>query len=127
MSFYGYHGQGRLFVEASKETESFNLYVNGVKADVSGKGGVFSLDISAAAKDGVNTLQVSNILPLDLKDAVTVYIPYPEVLSGNGETGGIHPLAAKLVNDLIASDVAFGFPSAQLAVARNGRMVYENA
>lgn len=127
VSFYGYHGQGRLFVEVAEETESFNLYVNGVKADVSGKSGVFSVDISAAAKDGVNTLQVSNILPLGLKNAVTIHIPYPEVLPANGETGGIHPLAAKLVNDLIASDVAFGFPSAQLAVVRNGRMVYENA
>ena len=126
ISFYGYHGQGRIFLAVSEETESFSLYVNGVKAEPLGKG-IFSVDISAATKDGVNTLQVSNILPLGLKDAVTVYIPYPEVLPGEGETGGIHPLALKLVEDLIASDVAFGFPSAQLAVVRNGRMVYENA
>ena len=126
ISFYGYYGQGQIFLAVSEETESFSLYVNGVKAEPLGKG-IFSVDISAAAKDGVNTLQVSNILPLGLKDAVTVYIPYPEVLPGEGETGGIHPLALKLVEDLIASDVAFGFPSAQLAVVRNGRMVYENA
>ena len=85
------------------------------------------MDISEAAKDGINTLQINNILPLELENAVTVYIPYPEVLPGNGETGGIHPLALKLVEDLIVSDIAFGFPSAQLAVIRNGRMIYENA
>jgi len=97
------------------------------RAEPDGTGGIFSADISEAAKDGVNTLQISNILPLGLENAVTVYIPYPEVLPGNGETGGIHPLALKLVEDLIVSDIAFGFPSAQLAVVRNGRMIYENA
>ena len=127
ISFYGYHGQGQIFLDVSEETESFSLYVNGVKAEPDGTGGIFSADISEAAKDGVNTLQISNILPLGLENAVTVYIPYPEVLPGNGETGGIHPLALKLVEDLIVSDIAFGFPSAQLAVVRNGRMIYENA
>ena len=85
------------------------------------------MGISKAAKDGINTLQISNIIPLGLKNAVTVYIPYPEILPGNGESGGIHPLSLKLVEDLIVSDVTFGFPSAQLAVVRNGRMIYENA
>ena len=127
ISFQGYHGQGRLMLDVSEETESFNLYVNGVKADLYGMGGILSVDFSAVAADGINTLQISNILPLGLKKAVTVYIPYPEVLPGEGETGGIHPLAIKLVEDLIASDIAWGFPSAQLAVVRNGRTVYENA
>jgi len=127
ISFYGYHGQGQVFLDVSEETESFSLYVNGEKAEPDGKSGIFSADISGAAKDGINTIQISNILPLGLENAVTVYIPYPEVLPGNGETGGIHPLALKLVEDLIVSDIAFGFPSAQLAVVRNGRMIYENA
>ena len=127
ISFYGYHGQGEIFLNASEETESFSLYVNGVKAELYGMGGVLSADISEVAKDGINTLQISNILPLGLKNAVTVYIPYPEVLPGDGESGGIHPLAMKLAEDLIASDITFGFPSAQLAVVRNGRLVYENA
>ena len=127
ISFLGYHGQGQLMLEVSEETESFSLYVNGVKADLPGTGGVFSLDISGAAVDGINTLQVSNILPLGLENAVTVCIPYPEVLPGEGENGGIHPLALKLVEDLIASDVAWGFPGAQLSVVRNGRLVCEEA
>ena len=127
ISFRGYHGQGRLMLEVSEETESFSLYVNGVKAELYGMGGILSVDISEVAADGINTLQVSNIQPLGLTKAVTVYIPYPEVLPGEGETGGIHPLAMKLVEDLIVSDIAWGFPSAQLAVVRNGRTVYENA
>lgn len=127
LSFQGYHGQGFLVLDVSEKTESFTLYVNGVKADVKDAKGLAYLDISGVAKDGVNTVQLSNILPLDLDHAVTVYIPYPEVLPGNGETGGIHPLALKLVEDLIGSDVARGFPGAQLAIVRNGREIYQNA
>lgn len=127
ISFQGYHGQGFLVLSVSEETESFTLYVNGEKADTVKTKDLVYVDISEAAKDGVNTVQISNILPLNLKNAVTVYIPYPEVLPGNGESGGIHPQALKLVEDLIESDAAWGFPGAQLAVVRNGREIYQNA
>ena len=127
ISFRGYHGQGFLVLEVSEQTDAFTLYVNGVKADTGNAKGLVYVDISAAAKDGVNTLQISNILPLGLGNAVTVHIPYPEVLPGNGESGGIHPLALKLTEDLIAADAARGFPGAQLAIVRNGREVYQNA
>ena len=72
ISFQGYHGQGELFLQVSEEVESFCLYVNGVKADLYGMGGILHVDMAGAAKDGINTIQVSNILPLGLKDAVTV-------------------------------------------------------
>ena len=127
ISFQGYHGQGFLVLDVSEETESFTLYINGEKADTEKTKGLVYIDISEATKDGVNTVQISNILPLNLKNAVTVHIPYPEVLPGNGESGGIHPQALKLVEDLIESDVAWGFPGAQLAVVRNGREIYQNA
>ncbi|MBO7663087.1 MAG: serine hydrolase, partial [Clostridia bacterium] len=127
ISFQGYHGQGFLVLNVSEKTEAFTLYVNGVKADTGNAKGLVYIDISEAAKDGVNTVQISNILPLELDDAVTVHIPYPEVLPGNGESGGIHPLALKLVEDLIGSDVTWGFPGAQLGIVRNGREIYQNA
>ena len=127
ISFQAYHGQGFLILDVSEKTESFTLYVNGEKADTRDAKGLVYVDISEAAKDGVNTIQISNILPLELDNAVTVHIPYPEVLPGNGESGGIHPLALKLVVDLIGSDVAWGFPGAQLAIVRNGREIYQNA
>ena len=43
------------------------------------------------------------------------------------EEGGIRPETLALISDLITSDIDHGFPSAQLAVIRNGRLVYENA
>ena len=128
-SFMGYHGQGTVFVKVSKKTESFRMYVNGYPVnldDISG-GDTFSVDISTVARNGENTLQISNIKPSKISGAVDVYIPYPEVLEGTPEEEGISPLALSLISDLIESDIENGFTSAQLAVIRNGRMVYENA
>ncbi|MBQ6971114.1 MAG: serine hydrolase [Synergistaceae bacterium] len=40
---------------------------------------------------------------------------------------GIRPEALALISDIISSDVASGFPGAQLAIIRNGRLIYSNA
>lgn len=127
-SFQFFHGQGQLYLEVSPEVERFVLYVNGTKLDTGDvDGGIWEVDISRYALDGTNTLQISNILPLGLEKPVRVYIPYPVVLDGEGDLQGIRPEALQLLDDLVASDVAWGFPSAQLAVVRNGRLVYEKA
>lgn len=128
LSFQFWHGQGRLWLTVSGEVESFVLYINGQRFDTSGIGaGSWEVDFSGAVENGINTLQISNILPLGLKEAVTAYIPYPTVLEGQGDLEGIRPEALQLISDLIESDVGYGFPSAQMAVVKNGRLVYENA
>ena len=128
-SFAGYHGQGTLYIRISEEVDSFHMYLNGNPVDVNGLDpGIFwPIDISSYTRNGENTLQVSNISPSNLTDAVTVYIPYPEVLKGTPEEEGIHPEAFALISDLIETDIENGFTSAQLSVIRNGRLVYENA
>lgn len=128
-SFFGYHGQGKLYVRTSEKTESFRMYVNGQLVDTraAAAGKTISVDISSAALDGINTVQISNIRPTSLAGAVDLFVPYPEVLPGTPEEEGISPQAIALISDLIQSDVDNGFPSAQLAVVRNGRLVYENA
>ena len=128
-SFYGCHGQGALYVSVSGEVESFRMYVNEtpIATEQMSAGGTYKVDLSACALDGVNTLQVSNISPAGLQKAVSVAITYPEVLEGTLEEAGIAPQTMDLISDLIESDIANGFTSAQLAVVRNGRLVYENA
>ena len=128
LSFQFWHGQSTLWLSVSEEVESFVLYVNGVLCDTSAvRTGAWSVDISGVALDGVNTLQVSNILPLGLKEAVTVFVPYPEILSGGDSLGGIRPEALRLISDTVASDVEHGFPGAQLAVIRSGRLVCQKS
>ena len=127
-SFRFYHGQGSICLEVAEGVTGFNLYVNGAKFDTSGVGGgLWSADISGATVDGVNTLQVTNIVPQGIEKAVTVHIPYPVVLPGDAAAEGIDPEALRLIGDIIESDVAHGFTSAQLAVIRNGRLVVQQA
>ena len=127
--FDGYRGQGKLYVTVSDNAEAFDLFVNDRKADTSEiiPGGVYELDFSDAAKNGRNTVMVSSIEPLDLTGAVKINIPYPEVREGTPEDAGIRQEALDAVSDIISSDIEHGFTSAQLAVIRNGKLVYENS
>ena len=128
-SFFGYHGQGVIYLKSGEALKSLRLYVNGIRIDTAavGGGGVFSVDISSVSRDGENTIQVSNIVPFGLEKAVTVFIPYPEILPGELSEAGISPKALDMISRIIESDIKNGFSSAQLAVIRNGRLVYENA
>ena len=128
VSFQGYRGQGYMYVEVAENVTGFTLYVNGQEYDTSAmRNGLYRVDFANAARDGKNTIQVSNIRPFDAAGAVTVYIPYPVVLQGSIEDAGIRPETLQLISDIIQSDIDHGFSSAQLAIVRNGRLVYENA
>ena len=128
-SFYGCHGQGAIYVSVSGEVESFRMYVNNtpIATEQMEGGSTYKIDLTGCALDRMNTLQVTNISPAGLQKAVSVSITYPEVLEGTLEEAGIDPKTIGLISDLIESDIANGFTSAQLAVVRNGRLVYENA
>ena len=127
-SFSGAHGQGSLWLEVAEGVKGFTLYINGVKCDTGAvTPGIWHVDLSGAAVDGVNTLQLTNIDCTGDGKAVAVHIPYPEVLPADRGLEGIRPEAIKLIEDIIATDVAHGFTSAQLAIVRHGRLVYENA
>lgn len=128
-SFAGYEGQGKLYLELSGALDSCNMYINGRSVDMEGltSSSYWMIDFSSYAKNGENTIQVSNISPEDLAEAVNVYISYPEVIDGTPEEVGIHPETLSLISDIIEHDISNGFTSAQLAVIRNGKLVYENA
>ena len=50
--------------------------------------------------------------------------PVDEItLSGSG----IHEECLDLIGDIIENDITYGFTSAQLAIIKDGRLVYENA
>lgn len=127
--FQAYRGAGELYIRADSAVKEFQLYVNGKKADTSQiRGGfVYRVDLSEAVVNGRNTLQVSGITPSDIKGAVRVCIPYPTIREGSPAEAGIHPEAVALLELLIETDAAHGFPGSQLAVIRNGVLAYENA
>lgn len=129
MSFMFWHGQGRMWVKVSGNVRSFRAFVNGHELATSSlrPGGSYECDISEYTVNGINTLQVSNITPQGLKNAIEVFIPYPKILAGTPQEEGINPQSIALISDIISSDIAHGFPSAQLAIIRNGRLIYSQA
>ena len=125
-SFYGYTGQGEMFVRINKDLDSFDLYINSIRADLeeTHAGDIYRIDFAKTALNGRNSVQVSGIDPADIDDALTVYIPYPVVISGDLKDEGFHDECFDLISDLIESDINYGFPGAQLAIIRNGKLVY---
>ena len=126
-TFQHYSGQGTLYVVPEAGVASFALFVNNKPintAQMAG-GGVYAVDISGCTLNGDNTIQVSAVQPAG--KTVQVSIPYPVVIEGTPEQVGLDRDVLEALEQLIQSDVDNGFPSAQMAVIKNGRLVYQNA
>jgi len=127
-SFDGYKGQGVFYLTVDEKVESFDLFVNNVKVESRNmKNGVYEVDYSKVAVNGMNTVQVSNIKPSDLTEAITLNVPYPKVIDGNLREVGLSNESFKFIDEIIKADVSNGFASAQLAVIKDGKLVYQNA
>ena len=129
LAFTFYHGQGTATVTLSDECQSFSFYINGHKIDTKQlkAGGRYECDIAAYTRDGINTLQVSDIQPPDAANAVRIQIPYPVVKEGKLKESGISKDSLAVIDRIICSDIENGFTSAQLAIVKDGRLVYRNA
>lgn len=129
VSFQMYHGQGSVFLTPSVDCSGIKLYVNGKKISLPKMTGgqIYEVDISSRTQDGINTLQVSGLSADDEKSQLRVCIPYPTVMKGSLSDSGIPKDAMRLIDKLISADVENGFSSAQLAVVKDGRLVYEKS
>ena len=126
-TFVGYAGQGTLCVEPEAGVTGFNLFVNNrqINTAAMAAGGVWNVDISGQTINGRNTIQVGGIRPRGKK--VTVRVGYPTVQEGSLQDVGIDRDALELLEQIIQADVDNGFPSAQMAIVKNGKLVYQNA
>ena len=125
VGFYGYSGQGRIYLECDDDVSAFDLFINGRKIDVSSAtpGKSYLADISGVTVNGVNSVQVSALE----EGNVRVCIPYPVIITGTPDEVGIDDGAFDLIDRIISADIENGFSSAQLAVIKDGRLVYENS
>ena len=127
-SFDGVKDQGKLYFTINENVESFDLFVNNKKVNTKDiKNGIYEVDISKITVNGTNTLQVTNIVPSNLKEAITVNIPYNKVINGTLKDVGLSEEPFKLISDIVESDIKNGFSSAQMAVIKDGKLVYQNA
>ena len=133
--FETYEGQGTIYFAVRKSIPSLQVFVNGAEVDVSAmlnqdKVGFFAIDVSSVAVNGRNTVQVSG-MPLDTprgSEAPLLMVSVnPTVIEGKPSDVGIDNRTLDLIDSLVQADVDHGFTSAQLAVVKDGRMVYSNA
>lgn len=151
-AFDFFEGQGSLFVQVGTDVAAFSLFVNQERVDTSALvgGRSYKIDISKIARNGKNILQAADIRAASAASRsvsnpgsaaaspsvsssssdsakVKVYVPYPVLLEEGGGQSAIDSDALDLVSQIIQSDIEHGFPCAQLAVAKNGRIVYKNS
>ena len=123
LAFFGYPDQGKLYLTPDVDGENFHLYINDTLIDttsmISGKS--YAVDFSGISKSGSNTLQISGLS----SGKVRVRIPYPTLLSGSISEVGLAPESIDLIEKIIRSDIEHGFPSAQVAIVKDGKLVYE--
>lgn len=128
-SFYAFDGHSIIYVTPSKDVKSFSLFVNNVEINTPAMKAekTYQIDIADVTVNGINTLQVTNLKPENLHNAVKVNIPYPTLSEGLLEQAGMSEEPFKLISDIIEADISYGFPSAQLAVIKDGKLVYQNS
>lgn len=126
--FKGFEEQGEMYVSVSDAVESFDLFINDYRVDTDSlPGKTVKIDFSEISKNGNNELIVTNIKPSDIEKCVTVNIKYPSVIEGAPENVGIDSEIFDFIDLLVSSDVEYGFPSAQMAVIKDGMLIYENS
>ena len=105
------------------------LFINGTRVDASkileNPGKAVQVDYAAVAQNGTNTIQVTNITPKSAK--VNVKIPYAQVIDGTPAEVGMEEDTLQLIDDLINSEIKYGFSAAQLAVVKDGKLVVNEA
>ena len=129
ISFTNFRDQGELYVSVASGVASFRMFVNNAEVSTPSMqaGKTYRLDISKVAVDGTNTVQVTNILPAGLSNAVTVYAPYPTVIDGDPADVGMDESTIQLIGDIVESSIKYGFSGAQLAVVKDGKLVVNEA
>ena len=125
LAFFGYPDQGKLYLTTDVDGKDFHLYINDTLVDTSSlsAGKSYAVDFSGISKSGSNTLQISGLS--SGAGSVRVRIPYPTLLSGSISEVGLAPESIDLIERILRSDVEHGFPSAQVAIVKDGKLVYE--
>lgn len=139
--FDGYEGQGTLYFQNiygeywnfPGPGKRMQIHVNGVPVDLSqfksddnAYASCWKVDISGYTVNGRNTVQVSGID--GNSNYLLMAVENPEVANRDDiSLTGVDAKVLELIDKLIQSDVDYGFPSAQLAIVKDGKMIYSNA
>lgn len=127
-NFKSWKGQGTVRLNISDKVKSFKLFVNNHSIPSDKLRGYCTVDVSQYTENGESTLQICEIKPESAKDAIQVQFDYPVVVDSKSslKDSGINPLAFDYIEKIIKADIKNGFSSAQLAVVKDGKLIYSN-
>ncbi|MEI6286805.1 MAG: penicillin binding protein PBP4B [Bacillota bacterium] len=129
--FKAYAGQGIIYIRNHGVTTA-NIYINDKKvssgAAFSTANGVTAVNIGKYTCDNINYLRVEDIVPGRTTDdknpaSFELFMPYPVLSTGTPESAGMSSAKLAVIDKLINSEVAKNFPSAQLVVIKNGKII----
>ena len=122
LPFKAYQGKGTLIIDNETAT-SADIYVNGEKLNITQPFDAYQqyrYSLSRRTRDGVNTLEVKNVLPEGSR--IKVRIPYPELVYESDNQARF-----SRVDALIEQEIEQGFPGAVLLVLKDGKIIKNTA
>jgi N-acetyl-anhydromuramyl-L-alanine amidase AmpD/CubicO group peptidase (beta-lactamase class C family) len=139
-TFKSYRGRGELKIR-SLGAKSAKIYINGKNINnkllknipyISNKStselvskNWQNINISKLTNDGINTIKIVDILPLDTQ--IEINIPYPKLKKGKAKDVGFSNNKLKKIDQLINKEIKNGFPGATLVIVKNGKIIKESA
>ncbi|MGP1595058.1 MAG: penicillin binding protein PBP4B [Treponema sp.] len=130
--FTAYKGQATIYLML-ENTASFTLFLNDIKLETAAicPYTAVRIDISALAQNGKNVLYIANIAAKQktAPPRISIKIPYPVLV--HAEPHAALPVYMQevfsLLDQLIGAETAYGFPGAQLLIAKNGTILKNTA
>jgi len=136
--FKAYKGQGEIKV-ISLGVKSVNIFINGKKLNnktlkylpLESKNENETIkhwqtfDISKYTKNGVNTIKITDILPIGSQ--IEINIPFPKLSKGIAKDVGFSKKKLAKIDQLINKEIDDGFPGATLVIVKNGKIIKETA
>lgn len=129
--FKAYKGQGAIYFH-TENVKSFILYLNGKQIDSTKicKNNYTKIDIGDYVINGQNILFITDIkskneLSKSQKDYIlSIKIPYPSIIQDKIKAlKNVNYRAFEIVDDIMTSEIENGFPSAQIVIVKNGKMI----
>ena len=133
--FEGYEGQGTVYFYMYSPVDSLRIFINGHEVDTTamkGQTGTFAVDVSAYTVNGRNSVQVTDMPIGTARRTMLMVVTNPTVADKTGDADalanvGIDSKTLDMIDAIVSNDVKSGFTSAQMAIIKDGQMVYSNA
>ena len=112
--FKAYTGQGYLYFH-TENVKKFLLYLNGKK-----------IDTKKICKNKYTRIYIGDE-GFSKTYTISVKIPYPSIIKKEEKLNDVNYRAFQIIDDIMEAQTANGFPSIQLVVVKNGRMIKNSA